>query len=243
MAEKVRVENLYKTFDTFEALNGVSMKADEGEVIVIIGPSGSGKSTFLRCLNMLETPTSGKIFVNGVELTAPGVNINKERRNIGMVFQQFNLFPHLSVKKNIMLSPVDQKVMTKKSAEEKALELLARVGLSDKANSYPQQLSGGQQQRVAIARTLAMNPALILFDEPTSALDPEMIGEVLHVIQALAEHGMTMIIVTHEMNFARDIADKIIVMDNGIIVETGGPDEIFNHPKEERTKQFLSKIL
>ncbi|MDR2864432.1 MAG: amino acid ABC transporter ATP-binding protein [Spirochaetaceae bacterium] len=243
MAEKVRTEDLYKKFDTFEALNGVSMKAEEGDVIVVIGPSGSGKSTFLRCLNMLEKPSSGKIFINGVELTSPKVNINHERCNIGMVFQQFNLFPHLSVKKNIMLAPVDLKIMGRKQAEDRALELLARVGLSDKANAYPQQLSGGQQQRVAIARTLAMNPSLILFDEPTSALDPEMIGEVLGVIRDLAKSGMTMIIVTHEMNFARDIASSIIVLENGLILESGSPDEIFNHPKEDRTRQFLNKVL
>jgi polar amino acid transport system ATP-binding protein len=219
------------------------MEANEGDVITVIGPSGSGKSTFLRCLNLLETPTSGKIFINNVEITAKKVNINKERRNIGMVFQQFNLFPHISVKKNIMLAPVDHKLLSKKQAEDKAMELLKRVGLSDKADAYPKQLSGGQQQRVAIARTLAMNPSLILFDEPTSALDPEMIGEVLHVIKELAESGMTMIIVTHEMNFARDTADKIIVLENGQILEEGPPAQIFNAPQEARTAQFLNLVL
>jgi polar amino acid transport system ATP-binding protein len=239
MAIKVRVENLYKTFDTFEALNGISMQANEGDVVVVIGPSGSGKSTLLRCLNMLEKPTSGKIFIDDVEMTSPKVNINHERRKIGMVFQQFNLFPHLNVKKNIMLAPVDHKIMTKKQAEARTNELLTRVGLMDKALSYPRQLSGGQQQRVAIARALAMNPSLILFDEPTSALDPEMIGEVLRVIRDLAQSGMTMIIVTHEMNFARDVANRIIVIENGLVLEEGSPDDIFFNPKEERTRQFL----
>ncbi|MDR2796454.1 MAG: amino acid ABC transporter ATP-binding protein [Spirochaetaceae bacterium] len=243
MAIKVRVENLYKTFDTFEALNGISMQADEGDVVVVIGPSGSGKSTLLRCLNLLEKPTSGKIFIDGVELTSPKVNINRERRKIGMVFQQFNLFPHINVKKNIMLAPVDHKIMTKSQAEARTMELLTRVGLLDKAASYPRQLSGGQQQRVAIARALAMNPSLILFDEPTSALDPEMIGEVLRVIRDLAQSGLTMIIVTHEMNFARDVANRIIVIENGLILEEGSPDEIFFHPKEERTRQFLKLVL
>jgi polar amino acid transport system ATP-binding protein len=243
MAIKIRVENLYKTFNTFEALNGISMSANDGDVIAVIGPSGSGKSTLLRCLNMLEKPTSGKIFINNVELTSPKVNIDRERRKIGMVFQQFNLFPHLNVKKNIMLAPVDHKMMTKKQAEERAMELLTRVGLADKADSYPRQLSGGQQQRVAIARALAMKPGLILFDEPTSALDPEMIGEVLQVIRGLAQSGMTMIIVTHEMKFARDVANRIIVIENGVILEEGIPDEIFLHPKEERVKQFLSLVL
>jgi polar amino acid transport system ATP-binding protein len=242
-ALKVRVSDLYKTFDTFEALNGVSMEAEEGDVISIIGPSGSGKSTLLRCLNMLETPTSGEIVVNGVRLTSPDVNINHERRNIGMVFQHFNLFPHLTVRKNITLAPVDLKVLSKKEADDKADELLARVGLTDQADKYPAQLSGGQKQRVAIARTLAMNPRLILLDEPTSALDPEMIGEVLHVIKDLATSGMTMLIVTHEMNFAREISNKIIVLENGKILERGSPDDIFKHPREERTKQFINALV
>ncbi|GMO38800.1 MAG: amino acid ABC transporter ATP-binding protein [Termitinemataceae bacterium] len=243
MSIKVRVENLYKTFDTFEALNGVNLTACEGDVITVIGPSGSGKSTLLRCLNLLEKPTSGSIFIGGNEITAPKANINHIRRNIGMVFQQFNLFPHLSVKQNIMLAPVDHKICTKKEASDKAMELLKRVGLVDKANAYPKQLSGGQQQRVAIARTLAMNPSLILFDEPTSALDPEMIGEVLAVINELADSGMTMVIVTHEMNFARDTADRIVVLEAGKILEEGTPNQIFTAPKQERTAQFLSMVL
>ncbi|MDR2521710.1 MAG: amino acid ABC transporter ATP-binding protein [Spirochaetaceae bacterium] len=243
MAKKLVVENLYKTFNTFEALNGVSMEAEEGDVIAVIGPSGSGKSTFLRCLNMLETPTSGRIFVNGVELTSPESNIDHERRKIGMVFQQFNLFPHLTVQRNIALAPVDLNLLHKQEAEARAMALLKRVGLADKANNYPRQLSGGQQQRVAIARALAMEPSLILFDEPTSALDPEMINEVLHVIRDLAHSGMTMIIVTHEMNFARDIANKVIVLENGVILEQGPPEQIFQAPREARTKQFLSLVI
>jgi polar amino acid transport system ATP-binding protein len=226
----------------FRALDGISMSAEEGEVIAVIGPSGSGKSTFLRCLNMLETPTSGKVFVDGAELTSPRTDINRERCKIGMVFQQFNLFPHLSAKKNIMLAPVDHRLMTKRQAEERAVELLTRVGLADKADAYPRQLSGGQQQRVAIARALAMSPSLLLFDEPTSALDPEMIGEVLQVIRSLAESGMTMIIVTHEMNFARDVANRVIIIENGRILEEGSPDRIFNSPQNERTRQFLTLV-
>ena len=243
MEKKLVVQNLYKTFNTFEALNGVSMDADEGDVIAVIGPSGSGKSTLLRCLNMLETPTSGHIFVNGVELSSNKTDLNKERQNIGMVFQQFNLFPHLTVKRNITLAPMDLRQLTKKEADDRAMALLNRVGLADKANSYPRQLSGGQQQRVAIARALAMEPTLILFDEPTSALDPEMINEVLHVIRDLAHSGMTMIIVTHEMNFARETANKVIVIENGLILESGPPKQIFQNPSQERTKQFLSLVL
>ncbi|MDR2490851.1 MAG: amino acid ABC transporter ATP-binding protein [Spirochaetaceae bacterium] len=243
MEKKLVVQNLYKTFNTFEALNGVSMDADEGDVIAVIGPSGSGKSTLLRCLNMLETPTSGQIFVNGVELSSNKTDLNRERQNIGMVFQQFNLFPHLTVKRNITLAPMDLRQLSKKEAEDRAMALLNRVGLADKANSYPRQLSGGQQQRVAIARALAMEPTLILFDEPTSALDPEMINEVLHVIRDLAHSGMTMIIVTHEMNFARETANKVIVIENGLILESGPPNQIFQNPSQERTKQFLSLVL
>jgi polar amino acid transport system ATP-binding protein len=219
------------------------MEAHEGDVICVIGSSGSGKSTFLRCLNMLEKPTSGTIIVDDHEMTNKHVNINKARRSIGMVFQQFNLFPHLTAKKNIMFAPVDLGIMHKKEAEVKALELLARVGLSDKANAHPWQLSGGQQQRVAIARSLAMNPDVMLFDEPTSALDPEMIGEVLNVIKELAATGMTMIIVTHEMNFAREIANTVIFMEDGKILEQGSPAEVFSNPKEERTRKFLSLIV
>jgi polar amino acid transport system ATP-binding protein len=240
MDKKVVVTDLYKSFGKLEVLRGVSMEAHEGDVICVIGPSGSGKSTFLRCLNMLEKPTSGTVIVDDHEMTHKHVNLNKARRSIGMVFQQFNLFPHLTAKRNIMFAPIDLGVMHKKEAEAKAMELLTRVGLADKADVYPWQLSGGQQQRVAIARSLAMNPDVMLFDEPTSALDPEMIGEVLNVIKELAASGMTMIIVTHEMNFAREIADTVIFMEGGKIVEQGSPAEVFQNPKEERTRKFLS---
>jgi polar amino acid transport system ATP-binding protein len=218
------------------------MEVDAGDVICIIGPSGSGKSTLLRCLNMLEVPSSGTVIIDGYEMTGKKADLNKMRRNIGMVFQQFNLFPHMTAKKNVMFAPVDLKLMNKKEAEEKAIELLNRVGLSDKADAYPWQLSGGQQQRVAIARSLAMNPDVMLFDEPTSALDPEMIGEVLQVIKELAVGGMTMIIVTHEMKFARDISDRVIFMDDGIILEEGSPGVVFQNPREERTRQFLQLV-
>jgi len=243
MDKKVVVTDLHKSFGKLEVLNGISMEASEGDVISVIGPSGSGKSTFLRCLNMLERPTSGTVIVDGHEMTSRHVNLNKARRSIGMVFQQFNLFPHLTAKKNIMFAPVDLGVMNKKEAEAKALELLARVGLSDKADNYPWQLSGGQQQRVAIARSLAMNPDVMLFDEPTSALDPEMIGEVLSVIKELAATGMTMIIVTHEMNFCREISKTVIFMEDGRILEQGSPATVFQNPKEERTRKFLSLIV
>jgi polar amino acid transport system ATP-binding protein len=242
MDAKVIVKDLHKSFGGLEVLKGIGMEAHEGDVICVIGPSGSGKSTFLRCLNMLEKPSSGTVIVDGHELTARGANINRARRNIGMVFQQFNLFPHLSAKKNIMFAPVDLGLMRRKDAEARALELLARVGLSDKADAYPWQLSGGQQQRVAIARSLAMDPDVMLFDEPTSALDPEMIGEVLQVIRELALGGMTMIIVTHEMNFARDIADTILFMEGGIILEHGSPAQLFRNPREERTRRFLNLV-
>jgi polar amino acid transport system ATP-binding protein len=243
MEAKVCVKDLHKAFGSLKVLKGISMEAHEGDVICVIGPSGSGKSTFLRCINMLEKPTSGQVFVDGHELTGKRANINRARRNIGMVFQQFNLFPHLTAKKNIMFAPVDLKLMHKAEAEVKALEILKRVGLQDKANVYPWQLSGGQQQRVAIARSLAMNPDVMLFDEPTSALDPEMIGEVLNVIKELADGGMTMIIVTHEMNFARDIADTVLFMEDGVIVESGSPDVVFKNPREERTRRFLNLLL
>jgi len=239
---KVVVTNLYKSFGKLDVLKGISMTAHEGDVICIIGPSGSGKSTFLRCLNMLEKPTSGTILVDDHEMTHRHVNLNKARRHIGMVFQHFNLFPHLTAKQNIMFAPVDLRVMNKKEAEARAIELLTRVGLVDKADSYPWQLSGGQQQRVAIARSLAMDPDVMLFDEPTSALDPEMIGEVLNVIKELAASGMTMLIVTHEMNFAREIAKTVIFMEDGKILEQGSPAEVFSNPKEERTRKFLSLI-
>jgi polar amino acid transport system ATP-binding protein len=242
MEAKVCVRDLHKSFGSLDVLRGISLDANEGDVICIIGPSGSGKSTFLRCITMLEKPSAGRVFVDGHELTGKKININKARRNIGMVFQQFNLFPHLTAKKNIMFAPVDLKLMIKKEAEARALELLARVGLRDKADVYPWQLSGGQQQRVAIARSLAMNPDVMLFDEPTSALDPEMIGEVLTVIKELADGGMTMLIVTHEMKFAREIADKIVFMEDGIILEMGPPEQIFQNPREERTRRFLNLV-
>ena len=242
MDKIVAVRDLYKSFGKLEVLRGISMDASEGDVISIIGPSGSGKSTFLRCLNMLEKPTSGTVIVNSHEMTDRRVNLNRARRSIGMVFQQFNLFPHLTAKKNIMFAPVDLGLMQKKEAEEKAFELLARVDLTDKADAYPWQLSGGQQQRVAIARSLAMDPDVMLFDEPTSALDPEMIGEVLNVIKELAASGMTMLIVTHEMNFARDISDSVIFIEGGRILEQGSPADVFSNPKEERTRKFLSLV-
>ncbi len=243
MNEKVIVENLHKHFGSLKVLNGVDMTVSEGEVVCIIGPSGSGKSTFLRCINRLEMPTEGKITVDGNVITDKKLNINKARENIGMVFQNFNLFSHLTVKKNIMLAPVDLGKMNKAEAEKKAYELLERVGLSDKADYYPHQLSGGQQQRVAIARSLAMNPDVMLFDEPTSALDPEMVGEVLQVMRELADGGMTMIVVTHEMGFARDVADRVIFMDEGIIMEQGKPEEFFTNPKNERAREFLKCVL
>ena len=243
MTKKVVVKNLHKSFGDLDVLNGIDLEIDEGEVVCLIGPSGSGKSTFLRCLNRLEDSTDGTIEVDGFEISDKKLNINKVRENIGMVFQQFNLFSHLTVKKNIMLAPTDLKKMTKVEAEEKAMELLRRVGLEDKANVYPRQLSGGQQQRVAIARALAMNPDIMLFDEPTSALDPEMVGEVLAVMRELAEQGMTMVVVTHEMGFARDVADRVIFMADGVIVEQGTPDEIFTNPKNQRTREFLNCVL
>jgi len=243
MDKKVVVTDLYKTFGKLKVLKGISMEAFEGDVISIIGPSGSGKSTFLRCLNMLEKPTSGTVIVNDHEMTHHHVNINRARRSIGMVFQQFNLFPHLTAKKNIMFAPVDLVMLSKKEADAKATELLLRVGLSEKADSYPWQLSGGQQQRVAIARSLAMDPDVMLFDEPTSALDPEMIGEVLNVIKELASTGITMIIVTHEMNFCREISKTVMFMEDGKILERGSPAEFFSNPKEDRTRKFLSLIV
>ena len=224
-------------------LKGIDLTVAEGEVVCVIGPSGGGKSTFLRCLNRLEEPTEGEIIVDGYTITDPKINLNKVRQNIGMVFQSFNLFAHLTVKKNIMLAPVDLKLMSKEDAEKKAMELLERVGLSDKANAFPHQLSGGQQQRVAIARALAMNPDVMLFDEPTSALDPEMVGEVLSVMKELAEGGMTMVVVTHEMGFARDVADRVILMADGIIAEEGTPEQIFEHPQVKRTQDFLAAVL
>ncbi|MEK4869428.1 amino acid ABC transporter ATP-binding protein [Niallia sp. FSL W8-1348] len=240
---KLKVTNLKKSYGNLEVLKSIDLQVTEGEVVCLIGPSGSGKSTLLRCLNMLEEVTSGEVVVNDFNLTDKKNDINKIRENIGMVFQHFNLFPHLTVLENITLAPVDLKKATPQQAKEKALELLERVGLKEKANENPAKLSGGQKQRVAIARALAMNPDIMLFDEPTSALDPEMVGEVLIVIKQLAQEGMTMVIVTHEMGFAREVADRVIFMDNGYIVEEGTPQEIFGNPQNERTKDFLNKVL
>ena len=240
---KVHVENLIKNFGKLEVLKDISMDITEGEVVVLLGPSGSGKSTFLRCLNQLETATAGTILVDGYDVTDKHTDINKVRENIGMVFQHFNLFPHMTVLDNIMLAPVELKKMTKEEAREKGMQLLKRVGMQEKADVYPPQLSGGQKQRVAIARALAMNPDVLLFDEPTSALDPEMVGEVLAVMKELAIGGMTMIVVTHEIGFAREVANRIVFMDGGYIVEQGTPDEVLRHPKEARTIDFLNKVL
>jgi len=240
---KVKVEQLKKSFGSLEVLKGIDLEVKEGEVVCLIGPSGSGKSTFLRCLNKLEETTAGTVIVDDNDITDPKCNINKIRENIGMVFQQFNLFPHLNVLENIMLAPVDRKKMSKEEAKETAERLLATVGLAEKAGEYPPNLSGGQQQRVAIARALAMNPDIMLFDEPTSALDPEMVGEVLEVMKQLARDGMTMIVVTHEMGFAREVADRVIFMDGGYIVEQGTPAEVFGNPQHKRTQDFLNKVL
>lgn len=240
---KISVKGLKKCFGELEVLKDMNVEVHEGEVVCLIGPSGSGKSTFLRCLNRLEDANGGEIMIDGQHITDKKININKVRENIGMVFQHFNLFSNLTILKNITLAPVELKLMSKEEARDKAMELLKRVGLEDKADAYPRQLSGGQKQRCAIARSLAMSPAIMLFDEPTSALDPEMVGEVLDVMKSLAKEGMTMIVVTHEMGFAREVADRIIFMDGGYIVEEGTPDEIFNHAKEERTISFLNKVL
>lgn len=240
---KIHVNSLKKNFGKLEVLKDISTDIYEGEVVVIVGPSGSGKSTFLRCLNCLEEITGGEVIVDGYNVTDKKVNINKVRENIGMVFQHFNLFNNLNVLRNLMLAPVDLKKATKEEAKEQALSMLSRVGLSDKADVYPSQLSGGQKQRVAIARALCMNPDIMLFDEPTSALDPEMVGEVLQVMKNLAAEGMTMVIVTHEMGFAREVADRVLFMDGGYIVEEGTPAEVFGNPREQRTKDFLDKVL
>ena len=239
----IKVKNLHKKFDDLNVLNGIDEYISPGEVVVVIGPSGSGKSTFLRCLNLLEDVTGGEIYVDDQMINAPKVNINEVRQKMGMVFQQFNLFPHLTIMENITLAPVLLKKMTKEQAEKRGLELLRRVNLEEKASAYPAQLSGGQKQRVAIARALAMNPEIMLFDEPTSALDPEMVGEVLDVMKDLAKSGMTMVIVTHEMGFAREVASRVLFVDQGVIMESGTPEEVFNNPKNERTKLFLSKVL
>ncbi|MDZ5503489.1 amino acid ABC transporter ATP-binding protein [Enterococcus cecorum] len=239
----IKVEHLRKKFGENEVLKDINYEIKQGEVVVIIGPSGSGKSTFLRCMNLLETPTSGQILFEGQDITDPKNDIFKMREKMGMVFQNFNLFPNMSVLDNITLSPVKVKKENKQAAETYAKELLQTVGLPDKANAYPQSLSGGQQQRIAIARALAMKPDVMLFDEPTSALDPEMVGEVLGVMQRLAKEGMTMVIVTHEMGFAKEVGDKIVFMDGGYIVEEGTPEEVFGNPQHNRTKDFLSKVL
>ncbi|WP_314209413.1 amino acid ABC transporter ATP-binding protein [Vagococcus salmoninarum] len=239
----INIKNLHKNFDKNEVLKGIDFTINSGEVVVIIGPSGSGKSTFLRCLNLLEEPTSGTITFEETDLTAKETDINQLRQKMGMVFQNFNLFPHKTVLENLTISPIQVKKESKAVAEQKANDLLEQVGLSDKRDSFPNSLSGGQQQRVAIARALAMNPDVMLFDEPTSALDPEMVGEVLSVMKSLADSGMTMAIVTHEMGFAKEVADRVIFMDAGVIQETGTPEEIFNHPQNPRTQDFLSKVL
>ena len=238
----IQVKDLKKAFGTNQVLDGITTDICQGEVVAVIGPSGSGKSTFLRSLNLLEVPTGGQILFEGTDITDPKVDINRHRQKIGMVFQQFNLFPHKTVKENIMLAPVELKLMTKEEASKKADELLARVGLPDKANAYPDMLSGGQKQRIAIARSLAMNPDVMLFDEPTSALDPEMVREVLQVVLELAKSGMTMIIVTHEMEFAKAVADRVIFLDKGKIVEESEPKRFFENPKTQRAKQFLNSF-
>ena len=239
----IKVKNLYKSFGELEVLKGISTTIAEKEVVSIIGPSGSGKSTFLRCINLLESITSGEILIEGVSLTDKNTDINKVRSEVGMVFQQFNLFPHMTVMENITLAPMMVKNWSKSQAESLGADLLKKVGLSDKANVYPDTLSGGQKQRVAIARSLAMQPKIMLFDEPTSALDPELVGEVLEVMKELAHEGMTMVIVTHEMNFARDVCDRVLFFDEGIIMEEGPPEVIFSNPENPRTKEFLNKVL
>lgn len=239
----IQVKHLKKSFGNLEVLKDISVDIKEKEVVCVIGPSGSGKSTFLRCLNKLEDITAGQVIVNGQDITNPNLDINKVRQEVGMVFQQFNLFPHKTVLENITLAPIKVKGVSEQEANEKALQLLKKVGLSEKASSYPSELSGGQKQRVAIARALAMNPKIMLFDEPTSALDPEMVGEVLTVMKELAAEGMTMVVVTHEIGFAKEVSDRVIFMDGGYILEENTPSELFNNPKHERTKAFLSKVL
>lgn len=239
----IKVKGLHKSFGENHILKGIDEHIKPGEKVVIIGPSGSGKSTFLRCLNLLETPTEGQIYIDDELITAAGVDVNRVRRKMGMVFQQFNLFAHLTILKNITLAPMKLKGMSKSDAEDLARQLLDKVGLADKISAYPSQLSGGQQQRIAIARALAMNPEIMLFDEPTSALDPEMVGEVLGVMKDLADGGMTMVVVTHEMGFAREVSSRVLFMDDGKVVEQGKPDELFANPQNARTKSFLSKVL
>ena len=239
----IKVDGLEKSFDKVEVLKGINLEIKKGEVVCIIGPSGCGKSTFLRTLNLLEEPTGGHIYFEGTDITDPKTNINTHRMKIGMVFQQFNLFPHMTVLKNMTLAPMKLQKISKEEAESKALKLLERVGLADRANSYPSQLSGGQKQRVAIVRALCMEPDVMLFDEPTSALDPEMVGEVLEVMKSLANEGMTMAVVTHEMGFAREVADRVLFIDQGIIMEQGTPEEVFGNPQSPRLKDFLSKVI
>lgn len=239
----IKVTNLKKSFGNNEVLKNINAEIKPQEVVVVIGPSGSGKSTFLRCLNLLESVTDGHVYIEGVDLTDKSVDINKVRQNVGMVFQQFNLFPHKTVIENIMMAPVRVKKVSQETARQKGIDLLRKVGLEDKANAYPDSLSGGQKQRVAIARALAMEPKIMLFDEPTSALDPEMVGEVLEVMKQLAKEGMTMVVVTHEMGFAKEVGDRVIFMDGGYIVEENVPSELFANPQQERTKSFLSKVL
>lgn len=239
----ITVKNLHKSFRGTDVLKGINETIHKGEKVVVIGPSGSGKSTFLRCLNLLETPTEGEVWVEGNNITAPKTDIDKVRQKMGMVFQHFNLFPHLTVKKNITLAPTTLKLQTEEEAGENAMRLLKRIGLEEKADSYPNQLSGGQKQRIAIIRALAMNPDVMLFDEPTSALDPEMVGEVLELMKELAREGMTMVCVTHEMGFAREVATRVLFMDNGVITEQAPPEEFFAHPKNPRLQDFLAKTL
>ena len=239
----IKVDNLCKSFDDVEVLKGINAEIDKGDVMVVIGASGSGKSTFLRCLNLLEEPTSGSIYFEGTDITDASVDINVHRQKMGMVFQQFNLFPHMTVLRNMTLGPTRLLRQSREEAEENAMKLLERVGLADRANTYPSQLSGGQKQRIAIVRALAMNPDVMLFDEPTSALDPEMVGEVLEVMKQLARDGMTMVVVTHEMGFAREVGTKIVFVDEGVIVEQNAPEEFFSNPKSPRLREFLSKVL
>ena len=239
----IKVDNLCKSFDDVDVLKGINAEIHKGDVMVVIGASGSGKSTFLRCLNRLEEPTGGKIYFEGTDITDPSVNINIHRQKMGMVFQQFNLFPHMTVMKNLTLGPIKLLKKSKADAEKRAMELLERVGLADRATAYPSQLSGGQKQRIAIVRALCMDPDVMLFDEPTSALDPEMVGEVLEVMKQLAREGMTMVVVTHEIGFAREVGTNVVFVDDGVIVEQGEPKEFFENPKNQRLKDFLSKVL
>lgn len=241
--QMIQVQELYKNYGDLQVLKGINNHVSKGEVLTVIGPSGSGKSTFLRCLNLLEVPDSGRIYFDGTEITKKGVEVDKHRQKMGMVFQLFNVFPHMTVQENITLAPVTLKKMSQKEANEKAIELLAKIGLLEKKDEYPNRLSGGQKQRLAIVRALAMEPEVMLFDEPTSALDPEMVGEVLNVIKSLVEEGMTSVIVTHEMGFAKEVSDRVIFMADGVIVEEGTPSQIFDNPQNPRTKEFLSKVL